>query len=102
VFGVFLMFTGLKMLFTEEKEEDLQENFFLRWMRRAFPVTRDFHGQHFWVRAGSAWSREAAEPGVAVKPDPVVEAAPPGKWLMTPLAVALILVEVTDLIFAVD
>jgi len=102
VFGIFLMFTGLKMLFTEEKEEDLHENIFLRWMRRVFPVTGDFHGQHFWVRAGGAWSREAAEPGMAAKPDSVVEAAPPGKWLMAPLAAALILVEVTDLIFAVD
>jgi len=36
------------------------------------------------------------------KPDPVVESAIPGEWLLTPLAVALILVEVTDLIFAAD
>jgi tellurite resistance protein TerC len=39
---------------------------------------------------------------VEPKPDPIVDAAPAGKWLLTPLAVALILVEVTDLIFAVD
>ncbi len=102
VFGVFLIFTGLKMLFVEEKEQHPEDNPVVRWIRKLFPVTREFHGQHFMVRAGSEWSHEAAEPGVTPKPDPVVEAAKTGKWLLTPLAVALILVEVTDLIFAVD
>src|SRR5690606_10733298 len=60
VFGIFLIFTGLKMLFTEEKEENLHENPVLRWIRRVFPVTRHFHGSHFILRAGSAGSREAA------------------------------------------
>jgi tellurite resistance protein TerC len=101
-FGAFLMFTGIKMLVMEEKEEHPENNPVVRWIRRIFPITRDFHGQHFAVRAGGKWSREASEPGVATKPDPVVESAPSGKWLLTPLAVALILVEVTDLIFAVD
>jgi tellurite resistance protein TerC len=102
VFGVFLMFTGVKMLVMEEKEEHPENNPVVRWTRKYFPVTREYHGQHFMVRAGSDWSREAAEPGVNATPDPVVEAAPAGKMLITPLAVALILVEVTDLIFAVD
>lgn len=101
-FGAFLIFTGIKMLFMEEKEEHPENNPVVRWIRKFFPITRDFHGQHFVVRAGSEWSREASEPGVETKPDPVVESAPAGKWLLTPLAVALILVEVTDLIFAVD
>jgi tellurite resistance protein TerC len=102
IFGVFLIFTGLKMLFVEENEQHPEDNPVVRWIRKFFPVTREFHGQHFMVRAGSKWSHEAAEPGVTPKPDPVVEAAKAGKWLLTPLAVALILVEVTDLIFAVD
>ena len=102
VFGVFLIFTGIKMLVMEEKEEHPENNPVVRWIRKFFPITREFHGQHFMVRAGSQWSREAAEPGVEPKPDPIVDAAPAGKWLLTPLAVALILVEVTDLIFAVD
>lgn len=102
VFGAFLIFTGIKMLVMEEKEEHPENNPVVRWIRKFFPITRDFHGQHFMVRAGSQWSREAAEPGDETKPDPVVESAPAGKWLLTPLAVALILVEVTDLIFAVD
>jgi tellurite resistance protein TerC len=99
---VFLIFTGIKMLVMEEKEEHPENNPVVRWIRKFFPITRDFHGQHFMVRAGSKWSHEAAEPGDESKPDPVVESAPAGKWLLTPLAVALILVEVTDLIFAVD
>jgi tellurite resistance protein TerC len=102
VFGAFLIFTGIKMLVMEEKEEHPENNPVVRWIRKIFPITRDFHGQHFMVRAGSEWSREASEPGVELKPDPIVESAPAGKWLLTPLAVALILVEVTDLIFAVD
>lgn len=102
VFGVFLIFTGGKMLLMAEKEQHPEDNPMIRWIRKFFPITRDFHGQHFMVKAGSEWSHEAAEPGVTPKPDPVVEAAKAGKWLLTPLAVALILVEVTDLIFAVD
>jgi len=102
VFGVFLIFTGLKMLFVAEKEEHPENNPLVRWIRKFFPVTRDFHGQHFMVKAGGDWASEPAEPGNAVTPDPVLNAAVPGKWLLTPLAVALILVEVTDLIFAVD
>ena len=102
VFGAFLIFTGIKMLVMEEKEEHPENNPVVRWLRRFFPITQEFHGQHFMVRAGSEWSREASEPGVESKPDPVVDSAPAGKWLLTPLAAALILVEVTDLIFAVD
>jgi tellurite resistance protein TerC len=102
VFGVFLIFTGIKMLVLEEKEEHPENHAVVRWLRKFFPITREFHGQHFVVKAGGKWASEGAEPGVESKPDPVVEAAPAGKWLLTPLAVALVLVEVTDLIFAVD
>ncbi len=102
LFGGFLILTGLKMLFLKEKEEHPENNVIVRWISRHFPITKNFHGQHFLVRAGSAGSLEAAEPGEEVIPDPVVEAAPKGKWLLTPLAVALLLVELTDLIFAVD
>jgi len=102
VFGGFLILTGLKMLFMEEKETKPEDNIIVRWIRKRFPVTRDYHGQHFFVKAGSTNALEASEPGVVMIPDPVVESAPKGKWLLTPLAVALILVEFTDLIFAVD
>jgi tellurite resistance protein TerC len=102
LFGVFLIITALKMLFMKEKEEHPENNAVVRFLKKRFPVTRDFHGQHFMVKAGGAKSHEPAVSGAEVVPDPVVENAIPGKWLLTPLAVALILVEVTDLIFAVD
>lgn len=102
LFGVFLIITAIKMLVMEDKEEHPENNRLVRWITKRFPVTRHFHGQHFLVKAGSAQSREAAEPGEAAVVDPVVTAAPAGKWMLTPLAVALVLVEVTDLIFAVD
>ncbi len=102
VFGVFLILTAIKMLVMKEKEEHPENNLIIRWLRNHFPITRDFHGQHFLVKAGSQNAREAAEPGQDTRVDPVVYAAPAGKWLLTPLAVALVLVEVTDLIFAVD
>ena len=102
VFGVFLMLTGIKMLVLDEKEEHPENNAIVRWIKKFFTVTRGFHGQHFIVRAGSEQSREAAEPGMTAEPDPVVDKAVSGKLLITPLAIALVLVEVTDLIFAVD
>lgn len=104
VFGGFLLFTGLKMLFMKDDEEDAhpEKNPIVKWMRRVFPITQNFHGQHFMVRAGGAWAQESAEPGKAPVTDAVLAAAPAGKWLLTPLFVALVLVEVTDLIFAVD
>lgn len=102
VFGAFLVITGIKMLLMKEKEEHPENNSLIRWIRKRFPVTRDYHGKHFLVRAGSIQSHEAEQPGVEAVKDPVVENAPVGKWMLTPLAVALILIEVTDLIFAVD
>jgi tellurite resistance protein TerC len=102
LFGGFLILTALKMLFMKEKEEHPENNPVVRWIRRYFPVTRDYHGQHFFVKAGSNASLEASEPGATLIQDPIVANAPTGKWLITPLFVALILVEITDLIFAVD
>ncbi len=102
VFGVFLMFTGLKMLVVREEESHVGDSRVIRLVRRWFPVTRDFHGQHFAVRAGGKWAAEPAVPGQEVTPDPVLVSSRAGRWLLTPLAVALILVEITDLIFAVD
>lgn len=102
LFGAFLVITAIKMLLMKEKEEHPEDSFIIRWIRKKFPITQNYHGQHFFVRAGSTASHEAAEPGEDVKEDPVVAAAPKGKWLLTPLAVALVLIEATDLIFAVD
>ena len=101
VFGAFLLLTAVKMLLIREHSDPAQ-NLVVRWTKKLFPVTDNFHGEHFLVRAGSARSREAAAPGLAPRPDAAVERAVPGTWMLTPLALALILVETTDLIFAVD
>ena len=77
LFGAFLVFTAIRMLMTKDDDDDPTEGVVMRLVRRYFPVTPTYHGAHF-----------------AVKID--------GKTILTPLAVALVLVETTDLIFAVD
>jgi tellurite resistance protein TerC len=74
----------------------------VRLTRRLFPVTARFHGEHFIVRAGAPASYESEVPGAPAMPDEVVKRARPGTLLLTPLALALVMVETTDLIFAVD
>ncbi|HNW60976.1 MAG TPA: TerC family protein [bacterium] len=102
LFGAFLILTGSKMLFMHSRAEDPNQNPLVRLVRRFFPVTERFHGEHFFVRAGSAASHEGELPGDAEIDDAVVDAAKKGALLLTPLAIALIIVETTDLIFAVD
>jgi len=102
VFGGFLILTGIKMLLLKEGETDPNRNLVVRATRRLFPITARFHGEHFFVRAGSDASREAETPGAAVAADAVVDSARRGALLATPLFLALVMVEFTDLIFAVD
>ena len=101
LFGAFLILTAVKMLFITEST-DPNETAIVRLVRRLFPVTERFHGEHFLVRAGTAASREAEVPGAEVVSDSVVDAAKPGTLLLTPLALALVMVETTDVVFAVD
>jgi len=77
IFGAFLVFTGIKMLFVSDEGVDPERNFLLRLARKLFPVTTKFHGQKFTIREA-------------------------GKLTLTPLALVLLVVETTDLIFAVD
>ena len=102
VFGAFLILTGVKMLLLKTDETDPNRNVVVRLTRRLLPITERFHGQHFFVRAGSAASHEAPVPGAAREVDRVVASARPGALLATPLFLALVLVEFTDLVFAVD
>ena len=102
VFAAFLILTAIKMLFLKTEQTDPNKNIVVRLTRRLFPVTASFHGEHFIVRAGTAASQESEMPGAARVPDPVVDQARPGTLLLTPLALALVMVETTDLIFAVD
>ena len=102
LFGGFLLLTGLKLLFLRESEPDPARHPVVRWTRRLLPVTERYHGSHFLVRAGSSASREAPAPGEAVEPDRVVAAARKGALLATPLLLALLLIELADVVFAVD
>jgi len=102
VFGALLIATAAKMLLAKEGHADLSENMVVRLSRRLFPVSDRFHGEHFVVRAGAAASGEPETPDAPPARDDAVERAKPGTWMLTPLALALILVETTDLIFAVD
>ena len=83
IFAAFLIFTGIKMMVTDDKEMDISQNPVLRLMKRRMNVTDDLHGNRFFVR----------------KPDPAT-----GKLTRyaTPLFLALVLVEIADLVFAVD
>jgi tellurite resistance protein TerC len=102
VFGVFLILTGIKMLFAGTGQPDPDRNIVVRIARRIFPITSNFHGEHFLVRAGRPSSFESEQPGKPDGHDEKVEQAKAGTLMMTPLALALIVVETTDLIFAVD
>jgi tellurite resistance protein TerC len=102
VFGAFLLLTAVKMLFMNTEEQDPSKNFVVRALRRFFPITQCYHGAHFIVRAGSKASHEARCPGEEEQTDPIVQNAQPGKILLTPLALALAIVESTDVVFAVD
>lgn len=102
LFGVFLTLTAIKMLFLKTAHTDLNINFVVRLTRNLLPVTTRFHGGHFIVRAGTPASYESEVPGAPAVPDEVVMKARPGTLLLTPLALALVMIETTDLIFAVD
>jgi tellurite resistance protein TerC len=101
-FAVFLILTAIRMLFLKTERIDPNENIFIRLTQRLFRVTARFHGKHFVVRAGTPASYESEVPGAPAVRDEVVERARPGTLLMTRLALALVTVEGTDLIFAVD
>ncbi len=102
VFGVFLIITGIKMLVLKTDHSDPNQNMIVRLTRRFFPITSRFHGEHFIVRAGAPASYESEFPGTAALPDEAVDKARVGLLMLTPLALALIVVEFTDLVFAVD
>jgi TerC family integral membrane protein len=76
-FGAFLVFTGVRMMFAEERGVEPEENALIRLFRRFVPVTPEMHAQKFFLRVS-------------------------GKVHATPLFVALLFLEMTDIVFAVD
>ena len=101
VFGGFLIFTGVKMLLMKDGDGDLESNRLVRLVRRMVPITQRYHGQRFFVRAGSPESRAPAVEGQAPEVDRIVDISRKGALLATPLLLALVLVELTDVVFAV-
>ena len=77
LFGVFLVVTGFKMLFVKDQGVHPEKNPLVRCTRKFFPVTDELHGQKFTARLD-------------------------GRRMLTPLALVLLVVETTDLIFALD
>ena len=77
IFGAFLIFTGVKMLFQKDEKMDPNKNPLVKLFKRFYPVTDEMHGDRFFVKVNA-------------------------KTFATPLFVVLLLVEFTDLIFAVD
>ena len=78
ILGAFLVITGFRMAFAASDEKiEPEKNLFIRLTRRVFPVTTDFDGPHFTTRVD-------------------------GRTALTPLALVLVMVETTDLIFAID
>ncbi len=102
LFGAFLIATGIRMLLVTVPHPDLANNPLVRLARRVMPVTDRYHGGHFVVRAGSSDALEPVVPDAAQQEDRVVEAARSGALLLTPLGLALVVIEFSDLIFAVD
>jgi tellurite resistance protein TerC len=77
VFGVFLIVTGIRMAVQKERQLNPDDSLAIRWVRRVFPVTAEFHGSRFLVTID-------------------------GIRHITPLMVVLVFLETTDLLFAVD
>ena len=117
VFGVFLIFTAIRLLFAGG-DHDPNKSLIVRLSYRFLPVTDTLHGQHFVIpreelAAGESLHEEPGDPppvpaerkkdeGGRMKTDGGASVARKAGYVLTPLGLALIVVEFTDLIFAVD
>jgi tellurite resistance protein TerC len=77
IFGAFLVFTGIRMAVQKDENVEVESNAVVKLLRRVMPVTQQYRGHDFFVREG-------------------------GRLFATPLFVVLLIVETTDLIFALD
>ncbi len=77
VFGAFLVYTGIRMALEKETTVEVEANPVIKLLKRWLPVSNRYHGQKFMIREG-------------------------GKWVATPMFVVLVLIESTDLVFALD
>ncbi len=78
IFGALLIYTGIKLLFSGEDESaNVEDSRLIKYARRLLPITKDYHGEHFFVKEGA-------------------------RNMVTPLFLVLLAVEASDLLFAVD
>lgn len=77
IFGVFLILTGIKMLFAPEKPLDPEKNPIIKLLRKFVKISPKIEGNNLWIKEN-------------------------GAWVATPLFVALVFIEFTDIIFAID
>ena len=88
IFGIFLIYTGIKMFSHKDNENvDPSKNIFVKLFKRFFPVTDQMHDDKFFVRSQETGVR-SQETG--------------RRWLATPLFITLLVIETTDVAFAVD
>jgi tellurite resistance protein TerC len=77
VFGTFLVYTGIKLAREKDKEIHPEHNPLLKLARKIFPVTNEYHGDNFFIRQA-------------------------GRLVATPMFIVLIMIETTDIVFALD
>ena len=82
IFAAFLIFTGVQMWRNAEQEYDVGNSAVLKWVRRHLPVTDELHGNHFFVKQPDASGKLST--------------------FVTPLFLALVMVEFVDVVFALD
>lgn len=93
IFAAILIYTGLKMFFMKEddgEEKDLDKKPLVQFIKKHFPLTTIFHGHRFFVRRSELHEFNQAQYSDKVK------------YVFTPLFLALVVIEISDLIFAVD
>jgi len=92
IFAAILIYTGVKMMFMNDDDDlgNFEEKPLVLFLKKHFPLTTKFHGNKFMVRRSAVSDAEQAE----VKGS--------SKFIFTPLFLALIIIEISDVIFAVD
>jgi tellurite resistance protein TerC len=77
IFGAFLIYTGITLALESDKTVNPEENPILKLMHKVLPVTDHYHSDHFFIKKG-------------------------GNWAATPLFVVLVIIETSDIVFALD
>ena len=99
IFGGFLVLTALKMALIKGND-DVSQNIVVKWCKKAFRVTEFYDGQKFFTKRTLKPTYSIVNGKEVMDPPPAGSLS--ASWAITPLFLALILVEITDLVFAVD